>query len=300
MTTPVGVRRLIAGRHSRRRVLLVGQRREPLPFAQAIHVALREDRAEPGAEAAASLEVAEERAPLCPAFGHAVEIRVQGVGEVARAAAGVEGIGRAVEDWPVFKDEPFPGLLLAGSALTRELEVAGVRGAHRARTGSASSSSSWNGRPWVISADCSMRGTRSIGSSCRMSSPPLAACSSLNLRAFTSTLPSSDPTASLYASRLDLSFTPSVWKCPPSDRTDSYRFFPRSLILRAFSSIASCCQPYATARSSAISVVGLAGMTRFSTPHSMSDGSFSSAALKNISPGRNMTTNSGVEATFSK
>ena len=39
-------------------------------------------------------------------------------------------------------------------------------------------------------------------------------------------------------------------------------------------------------------------MTRFSTPHSISDGSCSSAALKNISPGRNITTNSGVDATL--
>ena len=34
-----------------------------------------------------------------------------------------------------------------------------------------------------------------------------------------------------------------------------------------------------------------------STPNSMSDGSCSSAALKNISPGRNMTTNSGLDGT---
>jgi hypothetical protein len=43
-----------------------------------------------------------------------------------------------------------------------------------------------------------------------------------------------------------------------------------------------------------MSVVGLAGITRSSTPNSMSDGSCSSAALKNISPGRNMTTKSGL------
>ena len=40
-------------------------------------------------------------------------------------------------------------------------------------------------------------------------------------------------------------------------------------------------------------LVGLAGMTRCSTPYSMSEGSCSSAALKNGSPGRNMNTNSG-------
>src|SRR5262249_39441720 len=55
----------------------------------------------------------------------------------------------------------------------------------------SSSSSVGNGRPSVSSAAWSIRGTRSIGSSGLISSPPLAACRSLNFRAFTRTLPSS-------------------------------------------------------------------------------------------------------------
>ena len=44
----------------------------------------------------------------------------------------------------------------------------------------SSSSTSWNGSPPVSSGACSMRGMRSIGSRVLISSPPLAACSSLN------------------------------------------------------------------------------------------------------------------------
>ena len=47
-----------------------------------------------------------------------------------------------------------------------------------------------------------------------------------------------------------------------------------------------------------MSVVGLAGTTRSAAPNSMSDGSCCSAALKNASPGRNITTNSGVASNW--
>ena len=86
----------------------------------------------------------------------------------------------------------------------------------------------------MSSAAGSLPGTRSIGSSARIASPPLAACRSLNLRAFTSTLPSSEPTVSLYASRLDFRLRPSLSNRSASARTDSYRLRPFSLILRAF------------------------------------------------------------------
>ena len=62
---------------------------------------------------------------------------------------------------------------------------------------SSSVSPSRNGRPPVSSAACSMRGILSTGSSAAISSSAVAACSSLNLRALTRTLPSSDPTALL-------------------------------------------------------------------------------------------------------
>src|SRR5262249_31836005 len=146
---------------------------------------------------ASSLEVAKQRSPLRTGFGQAVEIRIKGIGEIARASGRIESVGRAVEQRPVLEHESLPRLLLSSGAPACELEVAGVGHGHLARTGSTSSSWSWNGRPSVSSAACSMRGTRSIGSSDLISSPPLAACRSLNLRAFTRTLPSREPTESL-------------------------------------------------------------------------------------------------------
>ena len=41
-------------------------------------------------------------------------------------------------------------------------------------------------------------------------------------------------------------------------------------------------------------VVGLAGITCWLTPNSISDGSCWQAALKKVSPGRNITTKSGA------
>ena len=52
--------------------------------------------------------------------------------------------------------------------------------------------------------------------------------------------------------------------------------------------------PMAYARNKAMSVVGVARITRWSTPFSIRHGSCSSAALKKVSPGRKRTTNSGV------
>ena len=43
----------------------------------------------------------------------------------------------------------------------------------------------------------------------------------------------------------------------------SWSSLPSSLMRRAFSAICSCLHPYATARSKAISVVGVANTTRF-------------------------------------
>ena len=68
-----------------------------------------------------------------------------------------------------------------------------------------------------------------------------------------------------------------------------------SLTARALSATFSWRQPYATARSRAISVVGVAISTCWSTPSSIRLGTCSSAALNSASLGRNITTNSGVE-----
>ena len=64
----------------------------------------------------------------------------------------------------------------------------------------------------------------------------------------------------------------------------------------ADSATRSCCHPYATARSIASSVVGVAIRTRRAMASSISDGSASSAAPYRCSPGRNITTKSGAES----
>src|SRR5262245_44399334 len=104
------------------RALLVGKRLHPPVRADAIDVSLRQHGAQPRRQTAAALKVSKERL--------AVEIRIQRIGEIARTARGVEGVGGTVEDRPVLEDEALPRLLVPGRALTRELEVRGVRGTH--------------------------------------------------------------------------------------------------------------------------------------------------------------------------
>src|SRR5262245_50745914 len=104
------------------RALLVGKRLHPPVRADAVDVTLRQDRAQPRRQTAAALKVPKERL--------AVEIRVQGIGEIACTARGVEGVSGTVEDRPVLQDEALPRLLVPRRALTCELEVRGVRGTH--------------------------------------------------------------------------------------------------------------------------------------------------------------------------
>jgi hypothetical protein len=95
------------------RPFLIGKRLETPLCAQAIHIALREDRAQPSREAAAALKVPEQR--------FAVQVCVDGIGELTRAAGWVEGVGGAVEDRPVLEHEALPRLLVSSGALPREL-----------------------------------------------------------------------------------------------------------------------------------------------------------------------------------
>jgi len=74
---------------------------------------------------------------------------------------------------------------------------------------------------------------------------------------------------------------------------------PSALISVAFCASFSCRHPYATARSSAINVVGVARIIFCSTPHSIRLESLSSAALKKHSPGKNRTANSGAWSNWS-
>ena len=137
-----------------------------------------------------------------------------------------------------------------------------------------------------------------ISKASRSLSPP--APISLNLRAVTKTLFSNEPTALLKALTVESRPFRISSKCEPNTRILSYRVFPRLLIFWAFSAISSCLHPYATARSKAIKVVGVANITLWSTPHWISSGSCSNAALKKVSPGKKSTTNSGACANWSQ
>ena len=66
------------------------------------------------------MKVAEER--LSRAFGipQPVEVGVKRVGELPRAAPGLEGIGRAIENRPVLQHEVIPGRLISCGAGTGE------------------------------------------------------------------------------------------------------------------------------------------------------------------------------------
>ena len=104
---------------------------------------------------------------------------------------------------------------------------------------------------------------------------------SLNLRALGSTRVSSEPTASLYASTAVSRPRPTFGEVL-GERAEALVELAAELAdrLARDSAIVSWRQPYATARSSAISVVGVAMITCWSTPSSISAGSCSSAALE--------------------
>src|SRR5262249_50831408 len=95
--------------------------------AQPIDVALREHGAQPCREAAAALKVLKQRSALAAAVPDAVELGVQRVGELSRAAARIERVSGAVQHGPVLEDETLPGLRVSCGAQARELQVRRVR-----------------------------------------------------------------------------------------------------------------------------------------------------------------------------
>jgi len=96
------------------------------PPAQAIDIALREHRAQPGGQAAAALIVAKQRLPLASARRHAIQLRIQRIGEFTRALRAIERVGGTIQQRPIFTDEPLPRVLIASSTQTRELEIGRV------------------------------------------------------------------------------------------------------------------------------------------------------------------------------
>jgi hypothetical protein len=102
----------------------LGQRFEASLGTQPIDVTLRQDRAQPRGEAAAAIEVPEERPPI--AIPDPVQLGIQCVGQLASTAGWIERLRRAEKYRTVLADEALPGLLVAGRAPACELEIGGV------------------------------------------------------------------------------------------------------------------------------------------------------------------------------
>src|SRR5690606_4728474 len=103
--------------------VLVGQRIEPSGGTNAVDVPLGEHGTHPGGQAAAAVEVAEERLPLAGAFAQAEQIRVERIGELTSATGAIDRLGRAIERGPMLPDEVIPGRLVSGRARAGQRQV---------------------------------------------------------------------------------------------------------------------------------------------------------------------------------
>ena len=72
------------------------------------------------------MEVSKQRTPLTVPFAHPVEFRVELIGQLARTAGRIEGIGRAVERGTILPDDVFPGVVSSSCAPTRQRQVGEV------------------------------------------------------------------------------------------------------------------------------------------------------------------------------
>ena len=104
------------------------ERRLAARGTHAVNLALREHGAQPGPQAAPSVEVSEERTPLPIAFLQSEEIGVNRIGQLARAAGGIDGVGRAVEHRSVLAYEMIPRAFRALGTGAGECQVREVQG----------------------------------------------------------------------------------------------------------------------------------------------------------------------------
>ena len=101
--------------------------------AQAIDVALREHRAQPSAEPAAAMKIAEKRLTHAVAFGEAEQVGEQRVRQLARAAARVDRIGCTKQAGTVCGQEMIPGRFEPLCARRSQREILHVHRVHIAR-----------------------------------------------------------------------------------------------------------------------------------------------------------------------
>ena len=88
---------------------------------------LREHGTKPRDKAAPAVKIAEQRPPLAAFLPHAEEIRVQGIGELAGSAAGIERVGGAIQKRALGQHEMLPRLVVARRARTRERQIFQVK-----------------------------------------------------------------------------------------------------------------------------------------------------------------------------
>ena len=84
---------------------------------------LREHGAQPRRQTAPAVKVAEERLTFAVLFPGAVEIGVERVGQIARAARRIECVGGAIQVQPLFRDEVFPRRIASGRAAARKRQI---------------------------------------------------------------------------------------------------------------------------------------------------------------------------------
>ena len=106
---------------------LVRQRLEASRRTFGIHESLRKHRAQPRGEAAAAVEIAEEGLPDTAADVESVELRVQGVGQLARRAGGVDGVASAVQHRTILEHEVIPRASRTGGACRRDRQILEVQ-----------------------------------------------------------------------------------------------------------------------------------------------------------------------------
>src|SRR6476659_7516732 len=91
--------------------------------SQSIDMPLRKNCSQPGDQAAAAVEVAEERLAFAASLAQPEELAVQRIGEIASAATGFECIRRTVQQRPMLQNKVLPCVLVAMRACTRQREV---------------------------------------------------------------------------------------------------------------------------------------------------------------------------------
>ena len=106
-----------------RRGLCVVEWRGPFAGAQTIDVALSENGAHPGGQAAAAVKIAEQRTAGLTLAGDAVELRIERIGDLAGTAGLVERIRGAIQNGPALGDKVLPRPVVAERAGTRQGHV---------------------------------------------------------------------------------------------------------------------------------------------------------------------------------